>query len=135
MIYGYARVSTNSQEIALEKQKKILTDSGAAEIYTDIRGNKKPSWYKRLFIFLFKLKKHTNLDKLIEVVKIGDIVIVTSVDRISRNPNECYRAGRDIINKGAAINILDLGTFDNLKKWHSEMNIIVEYGKKARKCK
>ncbi len=88
--------------------------------------------YKRIFIFLFRLKKPTNLDKLIDVVKDGDTVIVSSVDRISRNVDEVYKATEKIILKCAKLNILDLGTFDNINDWQNATRTLIRQCDAAR---
>ena len=73
MIYGYARVSTKGQDRygnGLEVQEKQLRDNGAETIYYES--------------FTGTKKNRPELDKLMSVLKDGDTVVVTKLDRIAR---------------------------------------------------
>ena len=101
MIYGYARVSTKGQDKygnGLDVQEKQLLDNGAEKIYYEKYTGTK--------------KSRPELDKLMNVLVEGDIVIVTKLDRIARS----VRDGIDIIDallsRGIGINILNMGKFD-----------------------
>ena len=102
MIYGYARVSTKGQDKygnGLEVQEKQLRENGAKIIFPES--------------FTGTKKSRPKLDELMSVLKEGDTVVVTKLDRIARST----RDGLDIIDallgRGVSINILNMGKFDN----------------------
>ncbi len=68
-LYGYARVSTGLQDPAL--QLDALTAAGCARIFIDkVSG---------------KLDRRPELDKLLEVVLPGDVIVVWRLDRLGRS--------------------------------------------------
>jgi DNA invertase Pin-like site-specific DNA recombinase len=102
MIYGYARVSTKGQAKdgnSLDAQEKILRENGATTIY---------------FESFTGTKKHRpELDKLMGVLKEGDTLVVTKLDRIARSTIHGINIIEELLNKGVIINILNMGKFDN----------------------
>ena len=102
MIYGYARVSTKGQQRdgnSLEAQVKALQEHGATVIYKDS---------------FTGMKKHRpELDKLLSVVKEGDTVVVTKLDRIARSTTHGCELIKSLLAMGVAVNVLNLGMMDN----------------------
>jgi DNA invertase Pin-like site-specific DNA recombinase len=102
MVYGYARVSTKGQAKdgnSLDAQEKVLRENGATTIY---------------FESFTGTKKHRpELDKLMGVLKEGDTLIVTKLDRIARSTIHGINIIEELLNKGVIINILNMGKFDN----------------------
>lgn len=68
-LYGYARVSTFDQDPAL--QLDALEAAGCARIFTDTVSG--------------KLERRPQLDKLLEVVLPGDVIVVWRLDRLGRS--------------------------------------------------
>lgn len=69
MIIGYGRVSTEDQN--LDAQIDALKEAGAERIFTDkISGSK---------------RKRPELDKMLEQLRRGDVVLVTKYDRLARS--------------------------------------------------
>lgn len=69
MIIGYGRVSTEDQH--LDAQVDALKEAGAERIFADkISGSK---------------RKRPELDKMLELLRRGDIVLVTKYDRLARS--------------------------------------------------
>ena len=68
-LYGYARVSTGQQDPGL--QLDALTVAGCARIFTDAVSG--------------KLDRRPELDKLLEVVLPGDVIVVWRLDRLGRS--------------------------------------------------
>ncbi|MDA7827944.1 recombinase family protein [Rhodobacteraceae bacterium] len=69
MIIGYARVSTEDQH--LDAQITALKEAGAERIFADkISGSK---------------RKRPELDKMLDQLRRGDIVLVTKYDRLARS--------------------------------------------------
>ena len=102
MIYGYARVSTKGQDKygnGLDVQEKQLRENGAERIfYESFTGTK---------------KHRPELDRLFGLLKSGDTVIVTKLDRIARSTRDGLDIIDELICKGATINILNMGKFDS----------------------
>lgn len=102
MIYGYARVSTKGQDKygnGLEVQEKQLRENGAEVIYCES--------------FTGTKKNRPELNKLMSILKDGDTVIVTKLDRIARSTRDGLDIIEELLSKGVVINILNMGKFDN----------------------
>lgn len=102
MIYGYARVSTKTQQRdgnSLEAQEKILRESGATIIYHDA--------------FTGKTVDRPELNKLVETLQDGDILIVSKLDRLGRSLSKTSELITELLERGVTINILNLGVLSN----------------------
>ena len=102
MIYGYARVSTRTQATdgnGLCAQREELVKHGAVEVYSDIYTGVSSS--------------RPELDKLIDILQEGDIVVATRIDRIARSTVDGIAIIDKVVAKGASINIIGLGHFDD----------------------
>lgn len=102
MIYGYSRVSSKGQDKygnGLEVQEKQLRENGAEVIYYES--------------FTGTKKSRPELNKLMSVLKEGDTVIVTKLDRIARSTRDGLDIIEELLSKGVSINILNMGKFDN----------------------
>ena len=87
MIYGYARVSTDAQD--LESLSGQLQAAGCERIYSDILTG-----------------THANrpqLQKLLRDVRRGDVVLIPACDRLSRNATDLLVIARDLDNAGVAL--------------------------------
>lgn len=102
MIYGYARVSTKGQDKygnSLEVQEKQLKENGAEVIfYESFTGTK---------------KHRPELDKMLGLLREGDTVVVTKLDRIARSTRDGLDIIDELLAKGVSINILNMGKFDD----------------------
>ncbi|MEK4172172.1 recombinase family protein [Lysinibacillus sp. FSL L8-0312] len=95
MIYGYARVSTNRQE--LDIQIKVLKEAGATKIYKEkISGAK---------------TDRKELNTLLSEIKAGDTLLVTKADRIARSLSQLEKVVTDLTNRGVAVHIINMGMF------------------------
>jgi DNA invertase Pin-like site-specific DNA recombinase len=102
MIYGYARVSTRGQDKygnGLEVQEKQLRENGAEVVYYESYTGTK--------------KTRPELDKLMAVLKDGDTIVVTKLDRIARSTRDGLDIIDKLLSKGVYINILNMGKFDH----------------------
>lgn len=102
MIYGYARVSTKSQERdgnSLESQVEKLKENGATVVYTES--------------FTGTKRHRPELDKLLSELKEGDVLVVTKLDRIARSVMHGAGLMEELVSKGVKVNVLNMGIMDN----------------------
>jgi len=102
MVYGYCRVSTKGQEKngnSIEAQEQAVREAGATEIYSDA--------------FTGTTTDRPELTKLLDKIGKGDKLIVTKLDRIARSATQGEQLVKNLIEKGATIHILNMGTLDN----------------------
>lgn len=90
MIIGYARVSTDDQN--LDAQTDALKAAGAGKIFADrISGSK---------------RTRPELDKLLEQLRDGDVVTVTKYDRLARSLKDLLEIVEAIRDRGAGFRSL-----------------------------
>lgn len=90
MLIGYARVSTDTQN--LNRQLDQLKTIGCERIYQEkITGTK---------------KERPELDKLLDQVRDGDIIIISDLTRLSRSTKDLFHLVELIEKKGANIRSL-----------------------------
>ncbi len=102
MICGYARVSTKTQAKdgnSLDAQEQALRQAGATEIYKDA--------------FTGTTTKRPEFEKLINRLKTGDTLTVTKLDRIARSASEGSKFIQRLLDKGVAVNVLNMGKMDD----------------------
>ena len=102
VIYGYARVSTRGQAKdgnSLDAQEAALKDAGAMIIYKDV--------------YTGKAMDRPEFMKLMEVIKGGDTLIVTKLDRFARSISQANDLITDLINRKVNIRVLNIGMIDN----------------------
>lgn len=89
MVYGYARISTPKQNI--ERQvRNLLTAFPAALIVREVFTGTK-----------FQGRKE--LDKILRLVKVGDVIAFDSVSRMSRNAEEGFALYEELYRKGIGL--------------------------------
>ncbi len=121
MRYGYARVSSRKQQIdgnSLEAQTKALTEAGAETIVLEIYTGTKVARPK--------------LQELIDIVKEGDYIIVTKLDRFARTVSEATTIINKLIEKGVKLHVLDLGILDNSSMSVLMRNLILSFAQFER---
>ena len=102
MIYGYARVSTKGQAKdgnGLDVQKAALEAAGAEEIYEEA--------------FTGTKKDRPVLNKLLNELQRGDILVVTKLDRIARSASQGAELVKGLLEKGVTVRILNMGILDD----------------------
>ena len=102
MIYGYARVSTKGQAKdgnSLEAQEKTLRENGATVIFYDA--------------FTGTKVDRPELNKLMGMLREGDTLVVTKLDRLGRSLSKTSELITELIERGITINILNLGVLSN----------------------
>ena len=102
MKYGYIRVSTKGQAEkgnSLENQEKLLLEAGAEKIFTDI--------------FTGRKLNRPEFDKFVNILKSGDKIIVTKLDRFARSIGQASDLITKLIDSGISVEVLNLGVLDN----------------------
>lgn len=90
MIFGYARVSTGDQ--SLDAQTDALTAAGAGRVLADrISGT---------------ARRRPELDRLLDQLREGDVVVVTKYDRLARSLRDLLDIVAEIGAKGAGFRSL-----------------------------
>lgn len=120
MIYGYARVSTRKQVDgnSLEAQEKDLKNAGATVIYKDA--------------FTGTKTDRPELDKLLKVLKDGDTLVVTKLDRFARSMTQGSQLISELISKGVRVFILNIGVLDNTPASKLTRNIFFAFAEYER---
>ncbi|WP_283746813.1 recombinase family protein [Bacillus cereus] len=97
MKYGYARVSTVSQE--LEVQLTALENEGCDKIYSEkFTGTK---------------SDRPQLQKVLSLLKEGDTLVVTKLDRLARNTVEGIEIVKGLFSKGVRVHVLNVGLLED----------------------
>lgn len=90
MLIGYKRVSTQNQK--LDRQTDLLNEYGVERIFEEkVTGTK---------------RERVELDKMLDQLRQGDIVIVTDLTRLSRSTKDLFDIVSAIESKGAGIKSL-----------------------------
>lgn len=119
--YGYARVSTTGQKLygnGLEAQAKILRTYGAEHIYADSYTGTK--------------RHRPQLDELLATIREGDTVIVAKLDRLARSVRDGLDIIDQVIDRGATLRILNMGTFDNTAAGKLQRTIMLAFAEFER---
>ena len=95
--FGYARVSTKGQSLA--DQINQLKSAGADKILAEK--------------FTGTTTSRPQFDKLIKLVKPGDTITVTKLDRLARNTREALNVLDPLMNNGIKFNVLNIGILEN----------------------
>jgi DNA invertase Pin-like site-specific DNA recombinase len=97
MKYGYARVSTVSQE--LEVQLSALKNENCDLIFSEkFTGTK---------------ADRPQLKEVLSVLKEGDTLVVTKLDRLARNTVEGIEIVKDLFSKGVRVHVLNVGLLED----------------------
>lgn len=121
MIYGYARVSTKGQAKdgnSLEAQEIALRSAGAIEIYADA--------------FTGTKANRPELDKLLAVMRSGDTMVVTKLDRIARSATQGIALIQLLLDRGIVVHVLNMGLMDNTPTGKLIRNIMLAFAEFER---
>jgi DNA invertase Pin-like site-specific DNA recombinase len=120
-VYGYARVSTKGQArdgSSLEAQEEMLTSSGASVVYSDAFTGTKLS--------------RPQFDKLLSLLKPGDTLMVTKLDRIARSASKGSEMIQSLLDKGVKVHILNMGLIDNTPTGRLITNVMLAFAEFER---
>jgi DNA invertase Pin-like site-specific DNA recombinase len=95
VLFGYARVSTTDQN--LDHQLDALRRAGVedANIYTDTASGAKAS--------------RPQLDLLLKLLRAGDVLTITRLDRLSRSVQHLINLGADLRDRGIGLKVIEQG--------------------------
>ena len=102
MIYGYARVSSDKQNnygTSLSDQIAVLKANGADIVYSDHYTGTKMS--------------RPEFDKLVGLLRDGDTLIVTKLDRLGRTSEGMIHLIKDLLARNITVKVLNMGTIEN----------------------
>ena len=121
MIYGYARVSTKLQAKdgnSLESQEKQLCDAGASIIFKDT--------------FTGIKAERPELDRLKDVLKPCDKVIVTKLDRLARSTEEGLKLIKQWNEQNIDVHVLNMGCIDKTPAGKLILTVMLAFGEFER---
>ena len=121
MKYAYARVSTKKQfrdgnglDEQIEKLKAVGFDKLITEEFTG------------------STTKRPMLDALIANLQHGDTLLVTKLDRLARSTSEGSKLINELLNRGVAVHILNMGLIDNTPTGKLITNIMLAFAEYER---
>lgn len=115
MIYGYARVSTEGQDLAYQLQK--LEAAGCGRIYQEKRSGKNTT-------------ERPQLRKLLKELKEGDLLLATATDRIARDPLDLLNILSTVQGVGASLRLLDEPFIDTTSEMSDLIMFIIGWAAK-----
>jgi DNA invertase Pin-like site-specific DNA recombinase len=121
MIYGYARVSIVGQKndgYSLEEQSTRLRENGAVKIYVDA--------------FTETKMDRPEFSKLLEVVKTGDTIMATNLDRVSRSVSPGINLVDELLSRGVSVHILIVSVMNNTPTGKLIRNIMFSFAEFER---
>lgn len=121
MKYAYARVSTRKQSRdgnGLDEQIAKLTLAGFDELVIEE--------------FSGHADKRPKFDQLIQRLQTGDTFIVTKLDRFARSTATGSALINDLLQRGVAVHILNMGLIDNTPTGRLITNILLAFAEYER---
>jgi DNA invertase Pin-like site-specific DNA recombinase len=116
MIYGYARVSTQGQD--LQGQLDQLKNAGCEVIYSEkFTGTK---------------VERKEFQKLLTTLKKGDTLIVTKLDRFARSTIDGITIIKQLFEIGVRVNVLNMGTIEDTTTGRLILNIFLAFAEFER---
>ena len=121
MIFGYARVSTNSQARdgnSLEAQIHALKEAGAEKIFSNVFSGAK--------------NHRPKLDKLLKIIQPGDTLVITKLDRIARSVMHGIQFIENLNKNGVIIDVINMGIIDGSPTGKLIRNIMLSFAEFER---
>lgn len=95
-VIGYARVSSTGQDHATQTER--LKKAGAEKVYEEKQSGLD--------------KERTELAKVLDYVREGDVLMVTKLDRLARSATHLHQIVETLDSKGVGFKVLDDPTLD-----------------------
>jgi len=121
MIYGYARVSSITQQnygTSLGDQADLLKQKGAEIVFSDAYTGTKLD--------------RPELDKLLKLLKPGDTLIVSKMDRLGRSAADIQNLTRSLMDRGIDVHILNMGIVNNTPTGRLLFNMLSAFAEYER---
>lgn len=121
MIYGYARVSTAAQGRdgnSLEDQVTALQKYGCHQIIEEA--------------FTGKTMDRPKFQKLLELLKEGDTLVVCKLDRFARTAIEGVQTVRELFERGIRVHILNMGLIENTLTGNLILTVMLAFAEYER---
>jgi DNA invertase Pin-like site-specific DNA recombinase len=116
MKYGYARVSTASQD--LQFQLEALKAEGCDTIYSEkFTGTK---------------KERPQFKELLSVLKAGDTLTVTKLDRFARSTSDAIETVKKLFKRGVKVHVLNMGLVEDTPTGRLIFNILSSFAEFER---
>ncbi len=96
MRIGYARTSTLDQKAGLEAQERDLTQAGCERLFIEQ-------------VSSVDVVSRVKLAEVLDFVRVGDVLVVTKLDRLARSVAHLLDVLKVLTEKGASLSILNLG--------------------------
>lgn len=121
MIYGYARVSTAAQSRdgnSLEEQVAALQKYSCHKIIEEA--------------FSGKTMDRPKFQKLLEVLKEGDTLVVCKLDRFARTAIDGVQTVRELFERGIRVHILNMGLIENTLTGNLILTVMLAFAEYER---
>ncbi|MBU8877950.1 recombinase family protein [Bacillus sp. FJAT-29790] len=116
MKYGYARVSTVGQD--LDAQIQTLENEGCKKIYSEkFTGTK---------------KNRPEFQELLSILKEGDTLVVTKLDRFARSTVDGIQTIKALFEKGVKVHVLNMGLVEDTPTGRLIFNIMSAFAEFER---
>lgn len=116
MKYGYARVSTASQD--LESQLQALEIEGCDKIYSEkFTGTK---------------AERPKFIELLSLLNEGDTLVVTKLDRFARSTGDAIKTIKALFEKGVKVHVLNVGLVENTPTGKLIFNVLSAFAEFER---
>src|SRR3954462_1758441 len=116
MKHGYARVSTTHQD--LEAQLQALEKEGCEIIYKDkFTGTK---------------TDRPEFNKLIEILKEGDTLVVTKLDRFARTTSDGINTVKELFERGVKVHVLNMGLVEDTPTGRLILSVMLAFAEFER---
>ncbi|PRS16523.1 resolvase [Bacillus paralicheniformis] len=116
MKYGYARVSTKSQE--LKSQIDALKKEGCDEIFQEK--------------FTGTTKERPEFERLLQTLEEGDTIVITKLDRFARSANDATSIIEDLFKRGIRVHVLNMGIVEDTSTGRLVFNIMSSFAQFER---
>lgn len=116
MKYGYARISTLGQD--LRAQIETLKKEGCDKIFTEkFTGTK---------------VDRKEFNRLLEIIKEGDTLVVTKLDRFARSVKGGIEVIKNLFERGIRVHVLNMGVIENTPTGRLIFNIMMSFAEFER---